>query len=156
MGGRELRGFGSFLAAAFLAVAAPAAGLESLSGTYEFKESCKVFGQGTHTVVKKKGLLLPILDLGGGQALTQFGAAGTLEGYVRAETEKPSRGWLSAVSCHNLLDAVIHFEVSMSPSGAVRMKGSYLQATPADGATISCQLRGKRLSTDPPVITPCP
>jgi hypothetical protein len=156
MGGRGFWWFGSALAAAWLTAAAPAVGLESVSGTYEVKQSCKVFGQGAQQVVKSKGLMLPILDLGGGLARTHYGSAATHEGYVRAETEKPSRGWLSAVSCHNLVDSIIHFEVSMKPSGAVQLKGSVLQAVPADGATLSCQLRGKRVSTDPPVIPACP
>lgn len=156
MGGTGHPRLGAFLAAVWLAAAAPAAALESLSGTYELKTTCQVFAGGMRQVVKSKGLMLPILDLGGGLARTQYAAAGTYEGYVRAESEKPSRGWLSVKSCHNLIDALIHFEVSMKPSGAVYLKGSSLETVPADGATLSCQFRGKRVSTDPPVIAPCP
>jgi hypothetical protein len=155
----------SFLAitAALVLSAAPARAIDSLSGTYEGKASCKGISGGDATKVKT-GLTIRIVEGAGITMTAAFtGSMGgeTLLGFHAEYTGKVDRAKLAAVSCGlssgNVDGVSLEGDVVIKPgSEKGTVKGS-LTVYVADGNVIDvCTFSVKRTSNIAPKLLGCP
>src|SRR5512145_1153598 len=99
-----------------LLAGAPAAAIESVSGSYEGKLICKGIAAGEDTK-DKSDVQIGILDDGAGNLVLSVSGLGPFEGFVLGSMRKPETGTLSGVSCTlgivDLAGASFHAEVKV-------------------------------------------
>jgi hypothetical protein len=143
-----------------LLAGAPAAAIESVSGSYEGKLICK--GVATGDFVKDKSdVEIGIMDDGAGNLLLVISGVGTFEGFVLGSMRKPETGTLSGVSCTlgivDLEGAAFHAEVKVKAgSPKASFKATLTRMDLAGSSSALCTLKAKRVSTIPPKLTNCP
>jgi hypothetical protein len=140
--------------------AAPAAGLESLSGSYEGKLVCKGVVAGDFDK-QKTDVEVGIFDDGAGGLTLSITDVGTLLGFALTDTSKPETGTLSAVDCSldvvTLTGAALHAEVKVKAgSDKASLKGTLTRMNEGGAQSGLCQLDAKRVSTIAPKLPGCP
>lgn len=142
-----------------LLAGAPAAAIESVSGSWEAKLRCKGI-QGGDLVKTRSEVTIGIAD-SAGDLIFQISEVGTLEGFLLGSMKKPTRGTLSGVSCG--LDhvsgegATLHAEVKVKPgSGKASFKGTLVRMGEGASVALICQVKAKRVADMTPMIPNCP
>jgi hypothetical protein len=148
------------LVAAFAAgswiMAAPAAALESLTGVYDAKVSCKNLDSGVSQPYKQDEELA-LVDVGDGTArfstMERTGLA-----YVLTETAKPDHGVLSGTSCDlrpdSLNGVILRLDVNTKPADP-KLKGTLILLGNDGSFSASCKFTAKRVSTGPLKVGGC-
>jgi hypothetical protein len=157
-----LRLLAPFAAAAAIGLAsAPALAIESLTGTYEGKATCKgVFGDAT--TKEKYDLTIQILEAEGIVLTTRFGDlpnTDVFRGYV-VELAKLDRGKVAAVSCTlgatDLTGISLQGDVVIKPGSANgTIKGSLTLFVPPTVVDV-CTFTVKRTATAVAKLEGCP
>jgi hypothetical protein len=150
------------LAVALALSAAPARAVESLSGTWTGKLSCKGTAAGNATK-SKRDLTLRIVDGEGVQisVLADGAVIGeTVRVFLAEDAEKTDRGRIAGVSCD--LDAFSLEGLSLSaevvvkaPSGKGSLKGALYRLEPMGTVLEDCTFSAKRTDALPPKIEFC-
>ena len=145
---------------AALAAGAPAAAIESLTGTYAAKVSCKAIVAGERGKLKFESDL-EVSDLGGGQVLLHGTALGDFDGFLLADMARPDGGVLSALACPlnvgNQNGSVLAVDVKTKPgSDDASFKGTLVNLGEGDMRSAVCKITAKRTSTSAPKLVGCP
>jgi len=147
------------LAMVLALAAAPAGAIESVSGTYEAKVSCKGIAGGVKGKQKME-VDLQVVDNGDGTLLLDWEGLQNGLGYVLTETAKPENGVVSGIAC------------TLSPAGldgwAFRadakikagsdegsMKGTLLILDDVEQESATCKVTAKRVSAVAPKLSGC-
>jgi hypothetical protein len=154
----RIQGIAAALAAG-LAVAAPAAAVEDLTGNYEAKLSCK----GIDNQVKVKGKVevgLTLEDLGDGTVHFSLAGFPPGQGILHTEAAKPANGVLSAMSCNkdaeNLLGVVLRVDVkTKAGQDDASLKGTAFLFDIPSARSEACKFTAKQVGTGPVKIGPC-
>jgi hypothetical protein len=134
--------------------AAPAAAVESLTGTWEGTLKCT--GTDSGTPVKTKTAVTINVQDGDGVALSIVGpgAPGIFYGFVVADTAKPLTGILTGATCGVVEEGaggVMHVDVK-TKTGDLKasMKGDILLMNQEGGDATACTLTAKRVNETGP------
>ena len=141
-------------------LALPAGALESASGSYEGKLTCKQLAGGQRDKTKQD-VEIGVSDNGAGGVLMQISDVGLFEGFLLTDTKKPETGTLSALSCGlalpGLVGSALHAEAKVKAgSDKASLKGTMLRMDLPEGASGLCQLKAERVSTIGPKLPVCP
>ena len=146
------------LAGAALA-AAPVGAIESLSGTYEAKVSCKGI-QGGAKGKQKLEIDLLVVDNGDGTLLLDWDGLQNGVGYVLTETAKPENGVASGIACTLTpagLDGWAFRADAKIKAGSDdgTLKGTLLILDDVKLQSANCKVTAKRVSAVAPKLTGC-
>jgi hypothetical protein len=139
--------------------AAPAAAVESLTGTWEGTLKCTGTDSGA-PVKTKTDVTINVQDGDGvGLNIVGDGAPGIFFGFVVADTAKPLTGILTGATCgvvENGEGGVMHLAVK-TKAGDVKasMKGDILLLDQEGGDAKACTLTAKRVNETPPAPLLC-
>lgn len=148
------------LCALAVSLAAPAAAIESVSGTWNGKLRCKGIQDGSFAK-QKSDITVAIVDDGAGGLVFDFEGIGGFEGFVLGSAKKPATGTLSALSCLVSQDlgegGTFHAEVKVKPgSGKASFKGTMTLMHRGSSVSSLCQVKAKRVSAVTPMVPACP
>jgi hypothetical protein len=149
----------SFALCGFLA-AAPAAAVESLTGTWEGTLKCQTTDSGIRTKTKVDQTVA-IEDLGvDGVTMQLVSTEGVFNGFVVADEKKAENGVLSAVSCNfsdqTFAGGVLNVEVKTKTGDPkASLKGDLILMNDEEDVARTCQLSVKRVSQTAPKILGC-
>jgi hypothetical protein len=138
---------------AALGIGTPAAAVESLTGLYDAKVSCKGIEAGSRGKQKLE-LEIAVADLGGGQVLLDVPGLGDFDGFLITDLAKPEGGVLSALTCPlaagNQDGSLLQVDVKTKMgSDAASFKGTLVILDEAE-AQSAVKIGAKRTSTSAP------
>jgi hypothetical protein len=152
---------GSIIALAAVLAAAPAGALDTPSGTYQGKATCRSIVGGVASKTKHEVTLNVagaevgvVLDMTG---TAEFAATGSVDAVLAADAEKTDRGAFAGASCGTGGgDATaVHGELVIKSSGKASVKGTVLRSLGSADDVRICTFKAKRTSVSVPPIIPC-
>jgi hypothetical protein len=148
------------LALVLLAAAAPAAAVESLTGTWEGTLKCRALN-GASVLKSKVPVTLEIVDSGPGGFQAQLVSTDLIfVGFVVPESATSDKGAASGLTCglsyDDLDGATLQANVkTKAGSEKASMKGRVTRMGAVQGLTSDCTLTAKRTSATEPDLIPC-
>jgi hypothetical protein len=148
------------ISAFVLAAAAPAAAIDSVTGTYEGKMTCRQIASGATTKVKQD-VVVGIFEGTSNFIGVDVGDVSTAIGGILVEdTAKADRAKLVGVECGvsylNTVGGVLHADVVIKPgSDKGTLKGTLIVMDELAPLGSLCTFTAKRTSTAEPVVDQC-
>jgi hypothetical protein len=155
-----VRAMGALACACALLAGAPAAALESLTGTYDGKLSCRRIDSGVADKFKQD-ISVEVVDAGvDGVRMDFVGFSELLVGFAVADASKEKSGKVNVVSCElNAFDqigAVVHADASTkSGSDKATLKGTLIRMDDDSAEATICTFTVKRSTTAEPAVNDC-
>ena len=146
--------------ASFVFTTSPAAAIDSVTGTYEGKMTCRQISNGA-TTKEKQDVTVDVFEGVSNFVGLDVGTASTKIGAVLVEdTEKSDRAKVVGVECGvtylNTLGGALHADVVIKPgSDKGTMKGTLIVMDEFAPLGSLCTFTAKRTSTAEPVVDPC-
>jgi hypothetical protein len=146
--------------ASLVFTASPAAAIDTVTGTYEGKMTCRQISTGATTKVKQD-VTIDVFEGVSNFVGLDVGTASTAIGAVLVEdTAKTDRAKVVGVECGvtylNTLGGALHADVVIKPgSDKGTMKGTLIVMDEFAPLGSLCTFTAKRTSTAEPVVDPC-
>jgi hypothetical protein len=146
--------------ASFLAAASPAGAIDTVTGTYEGKMTCRQIASGETTKVKQDVVVDVFEGVSNFVGLDVGDVSNAIGGVLVEDTAKPDRAKLVGVECGvtylNTVGGVLHADVVIKQgSDKGTMKGTLIVMDEFAPLGSLCTFTVKRTSTAEPMVEPC-